>query len=171
MSLKIVAAGISLIFVNIILGIATGMYMTPDLVKIYIYVNMGIGVAYGLLMAIIAFTANGVVGPFMSAKANNTTLLAVLTASGKIKLRHGKEQEGFVVTKDGPFAILPGSAFSWPNGVRGGYGYYKIGALVPPKFNRACTVMKDKGLQNINDVEKLVEKAGPTDDNLIINLE
>jgi hypothetical protein len=172
MSFKIILAGM----LNIILTIAVSvaaifMVKDPQTMSYFLYAIMGIGAVFGIITCIIAFTTNGVIGPLMAAKSSGNTMLAVLTASGKIRLRQGREQEGFISTKDGSFCILPGSMYRLPNGVPFGMAYYKIGATIPSNFSRACTVLKDSGVRDIVEAEAVNEAAKAKGEDVAIDLE
>lgn len=154
MSFKIIMAGIVELFLGVILSVLVVINLIPP--PIFIYTVMGMFVIFGLVMALIGILCNGIIDPFMAAKLGNRNLIAVATASKKLKFMVGKEKGGMTETKFGSFLTPSDSVYTFPNGVKGGVAYIKYATTLTPKFIKGTTELRKQG---INDVKQLMEKA------------
>lgn len=169
MSFKIIVAGIMEIFISVIMIALVLLNMIPSVYFIYSFLI--VGVVFGLITALIGMAANGVIGPFMSAKTGNKNLIAILTASGRILLRAGNEKAGMTKTKEGYFLTPSRTVYTWPNGARGGFAFFKYGTTLEPKFVKATSKLKEKGIHDIEELDYVDGKFKEQGKELVIDLE
>jgi hypothetical protein len=169
MSFKIILVGIIVMFSTFMLTAAIILNILPP--TIYIWSMTAIGIISGLFLAVIAIMLNGVIEPFISAKASGSTLLSVITASKNIDLLLGNEKQGWAKTKRGYFNIRPNSVYTWPNGVRGVIAFYKYGISLEPQFIEAASRLREAGFNDIGEVHAAMENAKKKGKELIINLD
>ena len=162
MSFVLILVGIFMMFGSFsMLVLVWMMGMDPF---IYSVIMTVIGIIGGIMLAAVAILGNGIIGPFMKAKMQGGNLIAVITASKKIRLHYGFEKGGLTRTEEGLFLTQPDSMFNWPNGARGCFAHYKYGSTLPPKFVKVCSKLKEKGIRDIKElqvVDELARKESP----------
>lgn len=167
MSLKIVILGISFMFISFLLAALVIINLIPP--QIYIYSSIAVEFFAGLIIALIAILTNGILGPFITAKTRGFNIVAAITASKNIRLLTGNERSGMTETKDGYFLTPPDSVYTWPNGAKGGFAFYKYGTTLHPKFVKAASILKENDIKDIEQLEKVNEKM--SDKELIIKVD
>ena len=161
--------GIFIMFGTFMLTAMIIMNMIPP--TFYIWSMTAIGIIAGLTMAVLAIMLNGIIGPFLSAKSGGKNLVAVVTASGNIKFLTGKEKSGLTDTKDGYFLTPSASTYNFPNGVKGGFAFYKYGTTLLPKFVKGATKLREAGINDIEELETVAAKAAEKGKEFVISLD
>jgi len=157
MSMKVAFLGIGGMFIGIVMSVMAMTNMIPPM--IYIYIMIGISFFMGMSILMVSILLNGVMGPFLDAKFSGRNLIAVLTASKRIKLMSGREKSGMTKTEMGLYITPPDTVYSWPNGAKGGIGYFKYGTTLTPKFIKGMSKLRESGISNFGEMEKLNEEA------------
>ncbi len=150
---KLVFIGIAC-FLGVLFSFAAiNVGMIPPL--IYMILTTMFGMAGAVMLIMENHYLGDIGGVFMNANMKKRVVACMLTPSGNIEMLTGREEEGFLLTEKGYINIPKGTVFSWPNGVKGGFGYLRFGTLLPPKIVEAATTLKKKGFRDIHGVEKM----------------
>jgi len=169
MSFKVILMGIIIMFGTFMLFAMIILNMLPP--DIYIYASTAMGIIAGLTMAVLAIMLNGVMGPFLSAKSGGKNLVAAVTASGNIRFLTGREKSGLTDTKDGYFLTPTASTYNFPNGVKGGFAFYKYGTTLLPKLVKGASKLKKLGINDIEELEAVAVETKKGGRDFVIRLD
>ena len=160
-----VILGILGMFGSLILGVGIVMNMIHGFIWILVLSFLCFFVS--LFVIVWDFLTGGIAGVFAGARINGNPVGIVLRNDKTMKFSQMRMEEGMAKDKKlGRFIIIPDSVYSAQNGVRTFLAYYKYGVSIHPNFIRAATRLREKGIENIEQVDEISETEIPIlDDN------
>ena len=150
--------GIIALFGSIIVGVGN-LFLHMLTVNISTIILVALSFLISVTAIVYDFMTAGVAEEFAKARMTGNPIAIVLRNDKSVKFRSGKIQNGIAEPKGmGKFIITPDSVYNMPNGTTGYIAYYKYGNNLHPNFVRLTTRLREMGITDINQLNKINEK-------------